>query len=156
MPIIDQSQKYPFPGAGSRATLPIPAGQSRPKVWGACGLVIKVPKVINDPSVDFIASNVQVGDPVYITNSSEGWRLASTVAVVIHNFVIELADEPPTDAACAVYKVGVLGPHNLSTLAQILVARGLEEYTMHWATLWTSALIEKFAGDETGDIYCIT
>lgn len=151
--------RYPFPGARTVFRAPFEVQDYGPKLWRLNAFYDHILQEIQDGSATFITSGVVSGDPIYITDSFQGFRGGTLVDEVIAEDVISLdflpQENPTVDLAQVHYKVGEAYTHTLNTLAAIIVARGLLQYTIKSASLWTDGQEQLFFNDERGDIYVI-
>ena len=153
MPFFELFKGHPFPGAYAKFALPPGANDWQPKAWGTAGFSGDFVDDLYDESAHFITDGVQNGDVLYVMAGRPPVCFAAVVSLVMSQTYLKISTGIPAHTDSIHYKVGMKAPHDLQSLANIVLARGLYAVTIHWSLVWTQAPFADFAHDETGDIY---
>ena len=145
----------PIIGANTAITELIDADAWDPKAWSVAGYSAGGLD-LSDDSANFIVAGVLPGDKLYIMDTTPSHTKSSLTVVTVHSTtVIETSPPGPIAGTAILYKVGKKQQHTLTTIASIIDARGIDAYSILYATLWTPADFTKFGRDQFGDVYCI-
>lgn len=153
MPFSELFKGYPFPGAFAKFSVPAGHNDWQPKSWGADGHAIEGEPILIDDNAHFIDDNVQAGDIAYYITSDDPEPGPTIIDAVLSQTELLWGFLHVGDTENIVYKVGMKAPHNLQTLANIVLARGLYAVTIHWNLVWTQAPFKDFLHNHQGDVY---
>lgn len=151
--ILNNGRRYPFVGASVVFSDPIPVPLFYPKAWHTDGSSDMASGVLVSLGSNFISSGVVAGDPVYLIAGSPPLQIATTVAATgsPNDLLLNwMADQNYTNI---IFKIGQVAQHTFNSLVYIIAQRKISAQTIHFKQCWTSAIIEDFNRDETGEVY---
>ena len=153
--IENNEHMHPFVGAATRFSTPIDPNSFDPKTWGDIGVIEDFSNTLVDNSRDFVADGIAVDDPIFVISAAPPLELATTVFLILGPHAIDINWIADKDYFHVVYKVGEKAQHTFRSLVDIVSARAIAAFTVHWSQCWVNGRFRDFRPDEKGDVYII-